>query len=226
MTPRTRFLFLTAGLVSAGLLTAALNADAQQSPPAPPTAAAAPAPGAPQRPGGGQRSRFSPADRAAFFDARVAAIHAGLQLNADQEKLWPPVESAMRDVAKVRMSQREAMATEPRPSDPVQRLERMSDRTIARGQALKKLADAAGPLYGALSDDQKRRLPFLMHGMGGHRRMMHRRFAMMHEGRGGGETGWRHERGGQDGRMEGRMGGWRDRDRGMMGRGDRGFDAH
>ena len=36
---------------------------------------------------------MNPEDRAAFADARIAAVHAGLKLTADQEKLWPPVES-------------------------------------------------------------------------------------------------------------------------------------
>ena len=49
-----------------------------------------------------QRSRFSPEDRAAFLDARIAALKAGLELNADQEKNWPPLELAMRDLAKER----------------------------------------------------------------------------------------------------------------------------
>src|SRR5271168_4975572 len=39
---------------------------------------------------GQQHSRFSPEDRAAFLDARIAALKAGLELNADQEKNWPP----------------------------------------------------------------------------------------------------------------------------------------
>ena len=49
-----------------------------------------------------QQSRFSPEDRAAFLDARIAALKAGLQLNADQEKNWAPLEAAMRDLAKER----------------------------------------------------------------------------------------------------------------------------
>ena len=40
-------------------------------------------------------SRMNPEDRAAYADARIAAVHAGLKLNADQEKLWPPVETAV-----------------------------------------------------------------------------------------------------------------------------------
>jgi zinc resistance-associated protein len=49
-----------------------------------------------------RQNRFSPEDRAAFLDARIAALKAGLELNADQEKNWPPLESAMRDLAKER----------------------------------------------------------------------------------------------------------------------------
>jgi len=32
--------------------------------------------------------RMNPEDRAAFADARIAAVHVGLKLSADQEKLW------------------------------------------------------------------------------------------------------------------------------------------
>jgi len=30
-----------------------------------------------------------------FADAKIAAVHAGLKLTPDQEKLWPPVEAAV-----------------------------------------------------------------------------------------------------------------------------------
>ena len=49
-----------------------------------------------------EHGRFSPEDRAAFLDARIAALKAGLELNADQEKNWAPLELAMRDLAKQR----------------------------------------------------------------------------------------------------------------------------
>ena len=52
--------------------------------------------------------RFSAEDRTAFVDARIAAVHAGLKLNADQEKLWPPVEAAVREFAKMRIDRAEA----------------------------------------------------------------------------------------------------------------------
>ena len=40
--------------------------------------------------------RFSPEDREAFTDARIAALRARLKLTPDQEKLWPAVEDAIR----------------------------------------------------------------------------------------------------------------------------------
>ena len=47
-------------------------------------------------------------DRAAFTDARIAAVKAGLKLTPDQEKLWPPVEAAVRDFAKLRIDRANA----------------------------------------------------------------------------------------------------------------------
>lgn len=124
----------------------------------------------------------SPADRAAFFDARIAALRAGLELTPDQGKLWPAFESAARDLQKTIIGQREQARNEPRPADWVARLQRMSQNQIARGEALKKVADAAAPLYAALSDDQKHRLPILLRAT--HMGFGHRRFAN-NEGDGG-----------------------------------------
>ena len=113
-------------------------------------------------------TRMSAEDRAAMADAKIAAVHAGLKLTADQEKLWPPVESAVRDLVKIKIDRakaREAMASQPedqRP-DPVTRLRNRADRMAATATALKKIADAADPLYKTLDDGQKRRLALLTH---------------------------------------------------------------
>src|SRR5947208_3215668 len=53
-------------------------------------------------------SRMNPEDRSAYADARIAAVHAGLKLTAEQEKLWPPVEAAVRDFAKLRIDRAKA----------------------------------------------------------------------------------------------------------------------
>src|ERR1700722_14688235 len=93
-------------------------------------------------------ARMNPEDRAAMADAKIAAVHAGLKLSADQEKLWPPVESAVRDLVKIRMDRakaREAQAAagngnDPaaRP-DPVTRLRNRADRMAVNASALKKI---------------------------------------------------------------------------------------
>ena len=85
--------------------------------------------------------RFSSEDRAAFLDARIAALKAGLELNAEQEKNWAPLESAMRDLAKQR-AERFAAWRERRDDNqdgdaeisPVDRLARASERLSARGR--------------------------------------------------------------------------------------------
>jgi hypothetical protein len=128
-------------------------------------------------------SRMTPEDRAAFVDARIAAIHAGLKLTADQEKLWPPVEAAVRDFAKLRMDRANARMNAPqdqsqdqqRDDSPIAHLRERAESMAASAEAMKKIADAADPLYKTLDDAQKRRLAVLTH----------------RDGRIGGE-GWRH----------------------------------
>ena len=50
----------------------------------------------------GMRGQFSAEDTAAFTDARIAGLKAGLKLTAEQEKNWPAVETALRDLDKQR----------------------------------------------------------------------------------------------------------------------------
>ena len=139
-------------------------------------------------------TRMSSEDRAAFTDARIAAVKAGLKLNPDQEKLWPPVEAAIKDFAKLRLDRANARmnppkddSSQPKPDDPVARLRDRAETMAATAGAMKKIADAADPLYKTLDDGQKRRLAVLT------------RF--------GGREGWRHHR------FEREMGMDRDSDR-------------
>ncbi len=151
--------------------------------------------------------RMSPEDRAAFTDARIAAVKAGLKLTPDQEKLWPPVEAAVRDFAKLRIDRANARMNAQRddssekPDDPVARLRERADTMATTASAMKRIADAADPLYKTLDDGQKRRLAILTH----------------MAGRFGGE-GWRHRGFERDGDRDHDRGG--DRDRGGP---DRGF---
>lgn len=142
-----------------------------------------------QGPGGrgherGAHARMSAEDIAAFGDARIAAVRAGLKLTPEQEKNWPAVEAALRDMAKQRSERFAARASADKPQeaskDPIARLSLRADAMTQQGAALKKLADAAGPLYKSLDDGQKSRLMVLAklggpqeHGMRGHRGGMH-----------------------------------------------------
>lgn len=150
-------------------------------------------------------SRMNPEDRAAFADARIAAVHAGLKLTAEQEKLWPPVEAAVREFAKLRIDRANARMNASRddssqkPDDPVTRLRDHADNMATMAAAMKKIADAADPLYKMLDDSQKRRLSVLTrmdrwsgrggwrhheHGMGMGRMGMDRDFDRDHDRRG------------------------------------------
>jgi hypothetical protein len=148
--------------------------------------------------------RMSAEDRAAFADARIAAVRAGLKLTPDQEKLWPPVETAVKEFAKLRIDRANARMNAMRddsrdrrqPDDPVARLRDRADTMATTAAAMKKIADAADPLYRTLDDGQKRRLAILTH--------MEGRF---------GREGWRHRD-----RFERDDGGDRGGDR------DRGYD--
>jgi hypothetical protein len=133
-----------------------------------------------------QRWRSNAADISAFGDARIAAVHAGLKLTPEQEKNWPAVESALRDLAKQRSEWFTARASANRPTDPIERLSLRAKVMEERGAALKKLAAAAGPLYQSLDDGQKHRFTVLAR-LGG-QRFGHWR--AHHEWRG--HDGWRH----------------------------------
>jgi len=133
--------------------------------------------------GGRRFNRMSPDEMTAFADARIAAVKSGLKLNADQEKLWPPVEAAVRDFAKARIATITALRTaaqarqggqpgDQAAPDPIAMLRTRADTMAETAAGLKRIAETADPLYKALDNDQKRRLWTLTRGgYGKHWRM-------------------------------------------------------
>jgi len=113
---------------------------------------------APDRPGG--PALFSRDDAGAFLEARIAALHAGLQLTPEQERLWSPFEQAFRDRGKLRIA---GVAGGPPPAaeDPIARLQRRADALLQQGTVLKRLAEAAAPLWHSFDEGQKRRFAVL-----------------------------------------------------------------
>jgi zinc resistance-associated protein len=120
-----------------------------------------------QSPGGrdgGRRWQPRAEDRAAFLDARLAALHAGLKLTPDQEKSWPAFEQAYRELAALRGERINAIRNDRNrdpAGDPIQRAERRADALSKSGAALKRYADAAAPLYQSLDENQKQRFAVL-----------------------------------------------------------------
>jgi len=136
---------------------------------------------------GREHPRLSADDMRAFADARIAALHAGLELRPDQEKNWPQFEQALRAAAKDRIDRIQARQAagdgQQQASDPVERLKRVADAMSKRGATLTQIADTAAPLYQSLDDAQKNRFRILA------------RFGHHHH------MGWRHrfERQGDEG---------------------------
>jgi zinc resistance-associated protein len=166
-------------IIAAGVLASVVTAAVAfaQTPPPPGPG------GGPDRPGPlGRMMRMSPEDRAAMTDARIAGLKAMLRLTAEQERHWPAFETALREAAaqrNQRMGERMQRWREmrenrdaPRP-DPVQRLRMSADRMAQNAATMRKIADAAQPLYASLDEAQKRRVDRIvmrrgMMGMGGH----------------------------------------------------------
>jgi hypothetical protein len=103
--------------------------------------------------------QYTAADAGAVLNARIAALKTVIALTPEQEKLWPPVETAIRDIAKSsfeRLKQR--LATNPT-TDFLAALGKIADAEEARAKDLKTFIAAAKPLVASLSPEQKRRIP-------------------------------------------------------------------
>jgi LTXXQ motif family protein len=111
-----------------------------------------------------ERMQHWATDRETMLEAKLAGMKAGLGLTADQEKLWGPFESAVKDADKSRMDSVGAMMRMHAQGDrmsPVDRLEAMSDRLSQGATNVKKIADAAKPLYDSLDESQKHKFGML-----------------------------------------------------------------
>jgi hypothetical protein len=140
-----------------------------------PASDAAPVPGPAPVPGSApavQSERAAPPDNqiANDVDAHIARLKADLRLTADQENNWTGLQTSLRDFEINQMAARTAGRStredrrdrsdrerSDRPND-IAMMRSEADRLSAHSAALKKLADAAEPLYGSLDDRQKRRL--------------------------------------------------------------------
>ena len=125
-----------------------------------------------QQPSREERMQHRIADREAMLDARLGGMKAGLKLTPDQEKLWGPFESAVRDGAKARMeNMRQMMQNRERfeRMAPSERMETMSNRMAQGAAEFKTIGEAVKPFYASLDDTQKHKFglfarTMMMHG--------------------------------------------------------------
>ena len=111
-----------------------------------------------QQPPRAERVHQWAADRETMLDAKLAGMKAGLRLTADQEKLWSPFESAVKDADKSRMdAMRQMMQSRVQGErmSPIDHLDAMADRLSQAAANIKKVAEAAKPLYDSLDESQK-----------------------------------------------------------------------
>jgi len=120
-------------------------------------------------------------DQKTLTDLRIDLVKAALQLTPAQEKLWPPVESAIRARAEDRRARiakiqetvgrraEESRVEAFRNRDPIAFLQRRSEALAQRSADLDKLAEAWQPLYKTLSPEQRQRMAalgiFVLHEM-------------------------------------------------------------
>lgn len=159
MLPRS---FKLLSLASAAFLIGALPSLAQ---PAPAAGAQNNTPQATEQSTRG-KSKLSPEDQTALLDGRIAGMLGALKLTPDQQKLWPPVEKAIREQVTEREKHFDRKAD--RELDFIQRLDKMGERATQYAERAKNLSSAMKPFWATLDERQKRLLPMLMR-MGGGR---------------------------------------------------------
>ena len=117
--------------------------------------------------------RLTASERNTLTDMRVDLVKAALQLTPEQEKLWPPVESAIRANAEDRRARiakiqetvgvrgDRSRADVLRNRDPIAFLQRRSQALAQRSADLDRLAEAWQPLYQTLNPEQRQRMAAL-----------------------------------------------------------------
>jgi LTXXQ motif family protein len=101
---------------------------------------------------------YTDADARAVLKARIAALKAVIELTPEQDKLWPPLEAAMLDIARSaaeRRKQRQAA----KPASFLDVLAMVAAGEEARARDIRRFIAAAKPLADALNAEQKRRMP-------------------------------------------------------------------
>jgi uncharacterized protein (DUF305 family) len=157
----------------------------------------APAPGAGPGDEGGRgmfkRERPSADMMQRMQEGKIAGALATLKLNADQLKLWAPVEAKIRERQAARLKMMEEWANrkpgDARPSM-TERMTKMGEMMGKRAEAAKAFVTVFGPFEASLTEDQKKVIgPVMADLRGGHGKRGHGGGHRWGMNRGGGQPG-------------------------------------
>ena len=102
-----------------------------------------------QSPNGGARAQRA-AQNQALVDSRIAQFKASLRLTAEQEKLWPPVEVAIRDAAA------QYQAEDSRATGLIQWMSTQAHAASGEAAYVRRAVAASQPLVRTLDMEQRR----------------------------------------------------------------------
>ena len=94
-------------------------------------------------------------------ESKIAHAKASLRLTPEQEKHWPRVEVALRDVAARKNNVEEASA-----GGFVQKMSARAGEIVLNAASIKRLVSAAQPLIKSLDENQKRQALTMARSMG------------------------------------------------------------
>jgi hypothetical protein len=185
---QTEFPMKKSTKILSALLLAGVAATAAFAQTAPGAASAPDGPAAgPGGPGPGmfKRERPSADTIQRLQEGKIAGALAALKLNADQLKLWAPVEAKIRE----RQAERAKMMAEwanRKPGDArpsmTERMTKMGEMMGKRAEATKAFAAVFGPFEASLTEDQKKVIGPVMADLRGGRHGGHARHAGGHHG--------------------------------------------
>jgi periplasmic protein CpxP/Spy len=90
------------------------------------------------------------------LEHHIAHLHDVLKVTPQQEELWGPVAKAMRDNHQSMSELIKEKKSKIETQTAVEDLNAYSEIAAAHAVATKRLADAFGPFYGSLTDEQKK----------------------------------------------------------------------
>ena len=102
---------------------------------------------------------YTAEDARAVLNARLAALKAVMALTPQQEPLWAPVETAIRDIVRDAANRRAQRFAAAPPANFLDVLGAIADAEAVRGRDLRRFVDAAKPLVASLTEAQRRRIP-------------------------------------------------------------------